>query len=95
MPSLFEPGGIVQHEFFLGGTPVIAFRTGGLKDTVFEFNWDNNSGNGLTFDNYNKENLLIAFIELLIYSKIKINIINVEKMLLIVLLMLRMYQKIG
>jgi starch synthase len=35
MPSLFEPGGIVQHEFFCGGTPVIAFRTGGLKDTIF------------------------------------------------------------
>jgi starch synthase len=28
MPSLFEPGGIVQHEFFIAGTPVIAFRTG-------------------------------------------------------------------
>lgn len=37
MPSLFEPGGIVQHEFFVGSTPVIAFETGGLKDTVFEF----------------------------------------------------------
>ncbi|PHJ19571.1 glycogen synthase [Cystoisospora suis] len=36
MPSLFEPGGIVQHEFFIAGTPVIAFRTGGLKDTVHE-----------------------------------------------------------
>ncbi|KAL8449229.1 hypothetical protein Emag_003749 [Eimeria magna] len=37
MPSAFEPGGIVQHEFFISGTPVIAFRTGGLKDTVVEF----------------------------------------------------------
>lgn len=37
MPSLFEPGGIVQHEFFVGGTPVIAFKTGGLKDSVIEF----------------------------------------------------------
>jgi starch synthase len=37
MPSLFEPGGIVQHEFFVGETPVIAFRTGGLKDSVHEF----------------------------------------------------------
>ncbi len=34
MPSLFEPGGIVQHEFFSAGTPVICYRTGGLKDTV-------------------------------------------------------------
>lgn len=31
MPSLFEPGGIVQHEFFVAGTPVIVFKTGGLK----------------------------------------------------------------
>ena len=60
MPSLFEPGGIVQHEFFIAGTPVIAFRTGGLKDTVFEFRWDNNSGNGLTFDYYNGRELVGA-----------------------------------
>lgn len=37
MPSLFEPGGIVQHEFFVGCTPVVAFKTGGLKDSVIEF----------------------------------------------------------
>ena len=60
MPSLFEPGGIVQHEFFIAYTPVIAFRTGGLKDTVFEFKWDNNTGNGITFDNYNCNDLLNA-----------------------------------
>lgn len=40
MPSKFEPGGIVQHEFFVGGTPVVAFKTGGLKDSVKEFAWD-------------------------------------------------------
>ena len=50
MPSLFEPGGIVQHEFFIGGTPVLAFKTGGLKDTVFEFNYQTNKGNGITFE---------------------------------------------
>ena len=60
MPSLFEPGGIVQHEFFIAGAPVIAFRTGGLKDTVFEFNYENNSGNGLTFDNHNYNDLVAA-----------------------------------
>lgn len=53
MPSLFEPGGIVQHEFFIAGTPVIAFRTGGLKDTVFEFEWETNKGNGITFNYHN------------------------------------------
>lgn len=34
MPSEFEPGGIVQHEFFIAETPVIANKTGGLQDTV-------------------------------------------------------------
>jgi starch synthase len=57
MPSLFEPGGIVQHEFFIAGTPVIAFKTGGLQDTVFEFNHENWQGNGFIFDNYYKEEL--------------------------------------
>lgn len=53
MPSCFEPGGIVQHEFFVAGTPVIAFETGGLKDSVFEFNWDSETGNGVTFMSHN------------------------------------------
>jgi len=60
MPSAFEPGGIVQHEFFVAGTPVIAFKTGGLKDTVFEFNWDNNQGNGVIFESFNCNDFIHA-----------------------------------
>eukprot|EP00871_Galdieria_phlegrea_P001995 jgi/Galph1/2797/GphlegSOOS_G1455.1 len=55
MPSMFEPGGIVQHEFFVAGTPVIAFRTGGLKDTVHEWDGDALEGNGFTFEDYTLE----------------------------------------
>lgn len=55
MPSQFEPGGIVQHEFFCAGTPVIAFRTGGLKDTVFEFDPVLLKGNGFNFMSYDLE----------------------------------------
>ena len=62
MPSLFEPGGIVQHEFFIAGTPVIAFKTGGLRDTVFEFRYDNNTGNGFTFENHNAYELIQAMV---------------------------------
>jgi starch synthase len=58
MPSLFEPGGIVQHEFFLAATPVLAFKTGGLKDTVIEFDWHTNKGNGLLFE------VILSYIEL-------------------------------
>ena len=57
MPSAFEPGGIVQHEFFVGETPVVAFRTGGLKDSVIEFNWETEQGTGFTFDHHNAAEL--------------------------------------
>ncbi|CBZ50111.1 granule-bound starch synthase WX-TsB protein,related [Neospora caninum Liverpool] len=72
MPSLFEPGGIVQHEFFIAGTPVIAFRTGGLKDTVREGNptpslpggkvsvENARKNNGFTFDAYTAGDFLFA-----------------------------------
>ena len=55
MLSLFEPGGIIQHKFFIACSHVIAFR-----DTFFEYRWDNNSGNGLTFDYYNGRDLVWA-----------------------------------
>eukprot|EP00770_Monocercomonoides_exilis_P013406 MONOS_13354.1-p1 / transcript=MONOS_13354.1 / gene=MONOS_13354 / organism=Monocercomonoides_exilis_PA203 / gene_product=starch synthase / transcript_product=starch synthase / location=Mono_scaffold00815:16149-17732(-) / protein_length=493 / sequence_SO=supercontig / SO=protein_coding / is_pseudo=false len=56
MPSLFEPGGIVQMEFFVSGTPVVAFRTGGLKDTVFETG-NPETSNGFTFEGYTEIDL--------------------------------------
>uniref|UniRef100_A0A0G4I0G9 Starch synthase n=1 Tax=Chromera velia CCMP2878 TaxID=1169474 RepID=A0A0G4I0G9_9ALVE len=60
MPSAFEPGGIVQHEFFLAGTPVIAFKTGGLKDTVIEFTPHNGEGSGFSFQSHTEGDLIFA-----------------------------------
>jgi starch synthase len=60
MPSVFEPGGIVQHEFFVGGTPVIAFKTGGLKDSVIEFLWDSEQGCGYTFESHKAGDFIFA-----------------------------------
>jgi starch synthase len=60
MPSKFEPGGIVQHEFFVAGTPVIAFETGGLKDTVHEFDPASGKGGGFTFKGYHIGDMLYA-----------------------------------
>ena len=60
MPSEFEPGGIVQHEYFAAGTPVIANRTGGLMDSVFEYHWDTKKGNGFLMENFSKDALLWA-----------------------------------
>ena len=61
MPSLFEPGGIVQHEFFIASTPVVAYETGGLKDTVIEFNSKTQIGNGFLFAGHKPEAFLQAF----------------------------------
>eukprot|EP01099_Mayorella_cantabrigiensis_P002095 TRINITY_DN1920_c0_g2_i2.p1 TRINITY_DN1920_c0_g2~~TRINITY_DN1920_c0_g2_i2.p1 ORF type:complete len:779 (-),score=196.83 TRINITY_DN1920_c0_g2_i2:145-2481(-) len=61
MPSLFEPGGVVQHEFFVAGTPVIAFKTGGLKDTVFEWQSQSETGNGFTFEAHHRGDFMWAF----------------------------------
>jgi len=60
MPSAFEPGGIVQHEFFVGATPVVAFKTGGLKDSVIEYNWDTEQGSGFSFDVFNHQEFSAA-----------------------------------
>lgn len=60
MPSLFEPGGIVQHEFFIGSTPVIAFKTGGLKDTVKEYDPKTKKGNGFSFEDHKAGDLIYA-----------------------------------
>ena len=58
MPSAFEPGGIVQQEFMVAGTPVIAFKTGGLRDTISEFY--NGQGNGFTFEAHTGGDLAYA-----------------------------------
>lgn len=60
MPSLFEPGGIVQQEFFVASTPVIAFRTGGLKDTVKEFDPKTKKGNGFSFEAHRVSDFIMA-----------------------------------
>ena len=50
----------MQHEFFVAGTPVIAFKTGGLKDTVFEFDPKTKKGNGFNFQEHRYGELLWA-----------------------------------
>ena len=63
IPSLYEPGGLVQHESFFAGTPVISFKTGGLKDSVHEWNSSTLEGNGFLFESHVKESLQDAFVK--------------------------------
>lgn len=60
MPSQFEPCGIGQLISFKYGTVPIVFRTGGLADTVTEYNREDDSGNGFIFSKYNERDFLAA-----------------------------------
>ena len=62
MPSIFEPGGIVQHEYFISGTPIIAYKTGGLKDSIEEYNTSQKTGNGFLFENFENKDFLNAVV---------------------------------
>jgi hypothetical protein len=44
----------------VGRTPVIAFKTGGLKDSVFEYSWEKEEGNGYTFENHTVNDFVYA-----------------------------------
>ncbi len=58
MPSLFEPCGIGQLIAMRYGTIPLVRETGGLKDTVSNFNPDTLGGTGFVFQNYNAHDML-------------------------------------
>jgi starch synthase len=51
MPSRYEPCGLNQMYSLLYGTLPIVHRTGGLADTVENYNQDSGGGTGFCFDN--------------------------------------------
>lgn len=52
MPSRFEPCGLTQMYSLKYGTLPIVRSTGGLADTVQEYNYNYHSGNGIVFNNF-------------------------------------------
>ena len=83
VPSMFEPSGIVQQEAFASGCPVIAFRTGGLADTVFEFDREKQTGNGFLFWSFQHRDYIMAiqrayetYLDKSQYNKLRENAFN-------------------
>jgi len=67
MPSRYEPSGLTQIYSLKYGTIPIVRATGGLKDTVQEFDPKTGRGNGLVFGPYEMADLLEAVDRALAY----------------------------
>jgi len=63
MPSLFEPCGLSQMFSLRYGTIPIVRETGGLKDTIQQYDEITHEGNGFTFTRYNAHDMLYAIKE--------------------------------
>jgi starch synthase len=60
LPSKFEPCGTAQLKSLRYGSIPIVHETGGLSDTITDFNPQTKQGNGFVFRRHWKEDLLIA-----------------------------------
>lgn len=60
MPSRYEPCGLNQMYSLKYGTIPIVRTTGGLADTVVEFDPENDVGNGFVFEKYSSKQMLRA-----------------------------------
>ena len=60
MPSRFEPCGIGQLISFKYGTVPVVYKTGGLADTVADYNFKKNTGTGFVFSRFDEPELLLA-----------------------------------
>ncbi len=66
MPSRYEPCGLGQMISLKYATIPVVFKTGGLADTIIDFDPLTEEGNGFVFDYYHKDDLLKT-IKLAIY----------------------------
>ena len=60
MPSRYEPGGLRQIYSMKYGTVPVVRSTGGLEDTVEEWNAETGTGTGFKFFGYNAQDLMGA-----------------------------------
>jgi starch synthase len=60
MPSRYEPCGLTQFHAMKYGTVPVVHGTGGLEDTVEEWDADARTGTGFKFHGFEPENLVAA-----------------------------------
>src|SRR5262249_20432824 len=60
MPSRFEPCGLTQMYAMKYGTAPLVRATGGLRDTIAEFDASRGTGNGFMFEEYRAEAMVEA-----------------------------------
>jgi len=60
MPSFFEPCGLAQMISMRYSTVPLVRATGGLKETVRDFDEKTGQGNGIVFNNYSQKDLGVA-----------------------------------
>ena len=69
MPSKYEPCGLNQMYSLAYGTIPIVRKTGGLADTVIDYNVKNKKGNGFVFTNYEAKDFITTVLKALeLYS---------------------------
>ena len=85
MPSKYEPCGIGQLIALRYGTIPVVRQTGGLKDTVQQYNKYTQEGNGFVFENYNAHEMMYALKRALsfygnyeIWHKIQLNAVQAD-----------------
>ena len=71
MPSRFEPCGLGQMISLRYGSIPIVRETGGLCDTIMNFDPETRNGNGFVFKTYNQKALLVAIVRALENFKFK------------------------
>lgn len=62
IPSRFEPAGLVQLEAMRYGAIPLVRKTGGLADTVTDYDPDHGEGTGFVFEKFDPQALLIAIV---------------------------------
>lgn len=65
MPSRYEPGGLVAIEAMRYGCIPVVRATGGLADSVIDFDPEKGQGTGFSFKKFSKESFLVAIVRAL------------------------------